>query len=643
MKESSPTLKNRKPSVYVFFALYCLFGALILGESAVPANASGTQSNTFSSILATIVNWFNPPSVGKVIEPKAIELQSDSTFLSPEGDVPRIALGTTSLLTYKLSYPDKEDPKDSFNQNFVVNAAYGTEGENFSIARSIDNNSNQIYLRINAMKVSSTPYEITIKAGSSVSASYRFSVSDLLAPTSYSIANAPSGVTPLAVGESYPLQVVLEDPRSDVSSANKKNDHDLRRYFDPSRLSYTSSDPNLTVDSYGVVRARGPFTNSTASITVGGDSTKTYTFSYDASASVVKPTALSLISSGSTYLTDYDFFLKFKNAYTKQEENYADYSAVVTALFGATTPTDKGVTFVSLDPLAAKIIPYSYDESTGAMSYFDESGNPACRVQGYRKKSDVKIQAIANANSALIKEITLPIVGAPAKEMFTSVVDDRALNTNNQLFLSANFSPTNTADRSIVVTSSDEEVASVSNSGTTTVTLTALSRGTSLITITSVSNPALTHSFFLNVTDPGLINDSNFNSFASFMRKAAGHFTLFLVTAIIGLIFFNLFFADPKKDWLGLTIGTGIGFLLASFSELIQYLGNLWFSFGRSGTWTDIGTDTLGYLVGALLCWGVILLIRLIKRKKSAKRAAPPVAPSVTTSASNPDASHKDH
>jgi VanZ family protein len=620
MKESSPTLKNRKPSVYVFFALYCLFGALILGESAVPSNASGTQSNTFSSILASIVNFFNPPSVGKVIEPKSLELQSDSTFLSPEEDLPRIALGTTSLITYQLSYPDKGDPKDSFDQNFTVTASKGTEGSDFSIARSINNSTNVISLRINAMKISSDPFEVTIKAGGAITSSYRFKVCDLLAPTSYTVANAPTASVSLARGMSYPLSIVLEDPRSSISEASKKNDHDLRRYFDPTKLAYTSSDPNLSVDSYGVVRALGPFSNgNTASVTVGGDANKRYSFTYDAATSAVQPTSLTLTSSGATYLTDYDFFLKFKNKYTAKDENYQDYSAVVKASFGSNVPSDKGVTFVSLDPLAAKIIPYSYDETTKSGSYFDESGEPACRVQGYRKAGEVQIKAIANADANLTSTISLPIAGAPAKAMFPSTVDDRALNTNNQLFLTANFSPTNTADSSILVTSSNTEVASVSNSGTTSVTLTALSRGTSLITITSVSNPSLTSSFHLNVTDPGLINDSNFNSFAAFTRKAAGHFTLFLVTAIIGLIFFNLFFADPKKDWLGLTIGAGIGFLLAAFSEMIQYLGNLWFQFGRSGSWADIGTDTLGYVVGALLTWGVILLIRLIKKKKAAK------------------------
>lgn len=144
-----------------------------------------------------------------------------------------------------------------------------------------------------------------------------------------------------------------------------------------------------------------------------------------------------------------------------------------------------------------------------------------------------------------------------------------------------------------------------------------------------MANPSLSVTLQVSVKNPQVVNESNFDSIASFLRKAAGHFALFLVSAVIGLIFFNLFFADPKKDWLGLSLGTGVGFLLAAFSELIQYLGNLWFSFGRSGNWADIGIDTLGYAIGAFLCWGVILLIRLIAKKKKAAKGPssnPPAA-----------------
>ena len=607
-----PTLKKRKPGVYVFFALYLLFAVVILGESAVPANASGSQSNTFSSILAAFVNWFNPPSVGKVIEPQLLTLGDDTTLLPKSGDIPQYALGTTSRLTFDLTYPEKSDAKDSFDQNFSVKSLQGTEGEDFSINRSIDKDKNKIFLRINVKKISATPYQISLTVGSSLTTTYSFLGVALPAPSAYTIAT-PS-VTSLKVGTSYPLAITLLDPRTSLSDAEKKNDHDLRRYFDPTLLKGTSSDESvLSVDSNGVVRA---LKEGSATITYPGlDHGFPFTVSGTSSA---LPQSLTLTKEGATYLTDYDFFIPNSSG----EDGYLSYSAVVKASFGGTLPEDQGVSFVSEDPLKAKIIPYSYDTQTGASSFQDEAGQPACRVQGYRNSGDVKIKALANANADITSEITLPIIGAPATAMTPSIDlnKDTVINTNNQLFVSASFKPKNTANGAITLSLNKEGVVQISNNGTNTVTLTALGQGSCVVTIVSVSNPSLVASFNLIVTDPGLINDSNFNSFAAFMRKAAGHFALFLVTAIIGAIFFNLFFADPHADAFAIVLSCLCGFLFAGFSEMIQFLGDLSWKGGRTGSWADVGTDTLGYVIGALASFGVILLIRLLKKKRAEKK-----------------------
>ena len=131
------------------------------------------------------------------------------------------------------------------------------------------------------------------------------------------------------------------------------------------------------------------------------------------------PQSLTLTKEGATYLTDYDFFIPNSSG----EDGYLSYSAVVKASFGGTLPEDQGVSFVSEDPLKAKIIPYSYDTQTGASSFQDEAGQPACRVQGYRNSGDVKIKALANANADITSEITLPIIGAPATAMSPELVE----------------------------------------------------------------------------------------------------------------------------------------------------------------------------------------------------------------------------
>ena len=43
---------------------------------------------------------------------------------------------------------------------------------------------------------------------------------------------------------------------------------------------------------------------------------------------------------------------------------------------------------------------------------------------------------------------------------------------------------------------------------------------------------------------------------------------------------------------------------------------------GRSGTFTDVGIDSLGYIIGTALTIGIIFLIRFIKTKIDKKKAA---------------------
>ena len=99
------------------------------------------------------------------------------------------------------------------------------------------------------------------------------------------------------------------------------------------------------------------------------------------------------------------------------------------------------------------------------------------------------------------------------------------------------------------------------------------------------------------------------------MRKAAGHFSLFLVTAIFGMIFFYTYMDDIKKLWITVVVTLSLGVIVATVSELIQTVVP-----GRSGVAMDVGIDSLGYFIGMLLTLGVILLIRLIKNKINKKK-----------------------
>ena len=97
-----------------------------------------------------------------------------------------------------------------------------------------------------------------------------------------------------------------------------------------------------------------------------------------------------------------------------------------------------------------------------------------------------------------------------------------------------------------------------------------------------------------------------------FLRKAIGHFGLFLFTGSWGMLAFSLSLEERKRFYLlSFVFAFLIGSLLAFGSEGIQLIPAL----SRSGEFTDSLIDLSGYLVGLLLVW---LIVFLIHRKKDA-------------------------
>jgi len=634
MKESSPTLKNRKPSVYIFFALYCLFGALILGESAVPSAVSATQSNSFASALAWVVNLFSPSIEGQSIAPKSLVQTGDTTLLSPAEDgTPRIALGTTSLLTFQVAYPEKGQ-FDFYDQAYSVTRLVGEEGA-FDLLPSQNTASNVISLRVTGKEVASMPYELKVTAGK-LSADYSFYIVDLPRPnpTQY---DASIAKTTLKVGESEVLDVRLKNP--DADTPVHRSDWYLRRYYDVSKIfstapDFVSSDPSvLSLDTEGMLHAlkEGQVTLSsseqTLQVTVEG--------------SLTSSTPSFILAKANEHvlcMNDYDFLAESdsKGNITSYFSR-SDKQVYWTTLYGDfgtddLSSFDSSLVFSSSDSRLARVFPYTIDPVSQTPSWRDALGRPACQVVGYRlpKNSAGMVQITATSSSkasqSLTLEVTQAIPNGPQDGSWLKTSQGKTLSgsielsSNAQLFLVGDFTPANTGNKALHGVSGDSSVVKILGNDSATLVLEGVKEGMTNLVVSSLANPSLSVTLQVSVKNPQVVNESNFDSIASFLRKAAGHFTLFLVSAVIGLIFFNLFFADPKKDWLGLSLGTGVGFLLAAFSELIQYLGNLWFSFGRSGNWADIGIDTLGYAIGAFLCWGAILLIRLIEKKKKAAK-----------------------
>ena len=116
----------------------------------------------------------------------------------------------------------------------------------------------------------------------------------------------------------------------------------------------------------------------------------------------------------------------------------------------------------------------------------------------------------------------------------------------------------------------------------------------------------------INFFKPGAINDGNIDTFSGFIRKAVGHFGLFMVSGLLTSLAVYLSFKPMKwyKHYLLVIIGLSFGLLMGIITEVIQL--NIE---GRSGEFTDVLIDFSGYLVGTFIV-GLILFLTFRKRNK---------------------------
>ena len=115
----------------------------------------------------------------------------------------------------------------------------------------------------------------------------------------------------------------------------------------------------------------------------------------------------------------------------------------------------------------------------------------------------------------------------------------------------------------------------------------------------------------VNTISPGTVTPENHDSFATFIRKAFGHFGLFVASGLLSSLAAYLVINPFKwsKHYLTVIIGLAFGLTIAAITEIIQLNVP-----GRSGEFTDVLIDFSGYLLGALIV-GLILFLVLRKQK----------------------------
>ena len=592
--------KKTKIVNIVCLAIYCFLTAFIIFESCLPRGLSEIQSKLFTNVSSWFVNLVKGNETPKVLQPLRFGEVTDSSYLPKnEDETSNIAIGTTTLIRLPVQYPIKGSDYSIYNYEYSLSYPLGNKDDYEVVLSSrIDKNIYYIDMRIVANDMGDDLYQLDLNI-SELTYSYKFHIVELAEPTNY---ECRINKTNLKIGETSIVETKLLD--------DNKDDAYLKRYLDINKINRNSSNETVaSIDKHGVIHA---LSYGMTTITFGK-------YQYDISVlndSVVNPiTSLELIKDSSSKenpsLLDYDYVFD-------GESNSDEYGVLVKASFSDISLLDKTVNWEVDDSLKIKLAPYKYD-SDGYPIYVDDDGNGCVRVCGYRKKGDVKLTCVANYDNSVKQEIVLNVDEALPNKMKVNISNTKEIYVNEQTIITASFGPKNVNNHNIHI-EADTSLVNVKNNDTSSVIVTGLKSGKTSIKVSSLANPDLVEEVQLEFTAKSAINKDNYNDFHLFIRKALGHFLLFMLTASFGMLFFYLLFEDKFKIWVGILINLGCGLFTAGLSELIQH-----FIPSRTGSISDVGVDFLGYAIGTGVTLLVLLIIHLIKKKKQKSPQKPPL------------------
>ena len=116
----------------------------------------------------------------------------------------------------------------------------------------------------------------------------------------------------------------------------------------------------------------------------------------------------------------------------------------------------------------------------------------------------------------------------------------------------------------------------------------------------------------VNTVAPNTITEANHDDFLTFVRKAFGHFGLFMISGLISPFasYYWFKYFDKNNDLINLLPAIGLGIIIAIATEIIQR-----FVPGRSGELTDVLIDLGGFVLGFSIIFVVFLIIFMKNRK----------------------------
>ena len=553
---------------WIILAFSVLLNGFIIVYSSLDTITTNELQRPFTNFFVKIINSFSQKEVKTTpLKSISVSLSNDQYNNVPGYALNEIPLGSAKEINCSFTPSDATNKSIEYSVNPVGSVILNQSGSKVSIV---------------GMKTGVSTITAKSKDGDFTS-SVQVNVVETVAPKNYEISLEHSEIV---IGTT---QTIGFDIDGGVLGHNELVNF---RYYDTRKLSYSSNDEAVVkVDEYGVIY---PQSIGTTKITVSnGDYSKELNVSVVSGTTPTPYDNLSIGGDSVCYANDMIL-----------NQSYGKYKHPLSIKDGDKELNPDDFIWSSSNELLVKV------DKHGVM-------------RGFRKSTIDDESAIITAKSKLTGQTaTLNVVvknQLPTKldywfkigdEVYWDVTD-ATLSVGDVVVIHTSLTPT-TQDKAINVISSNPDIISVTSEGDL-VNLQVLKEGKCSISMYSVINPDLIVSSNITVVKAGSIGTASIPNVGVYIRKSLGHAAVFMVCQIFTFLTLYMFLYD-KKWWLWTSLSLSEGLFISGLSELIQY-----FVPTRAGTIIDVFIDFGGVVIGALIAFIIVLLIKRSNKKKEDK------------------------
>ena len=557
--------KRFKVSRWIFLSISVLLNAFIIFQSCLDGATSSKWSNFLSNLFESILN-----SGEGVIAPR-VPVSSVTLFFQESYQYNHIAgyqdneipLGCTKLLNAQVLPLDASDSSITWSSSDEDIVYLNRQGKNLAVMGN---------------KTGTVTITATSNYNHEIKDTFELEVVDLVEPVNFSI-SASSIEIPLDGGDLVPINIIADE----LILKTYDQDIFLQRYYDVSKLTYTSSDPSIVEikEVEGLKNVLFAKASGNAVVSVSNSNG----IQHDITVNVVAEQPAQLLP------TIEDIVCYADDMDVARTDNTTGYPLGLNDVMYL--PTDPLHVQVSNDGRAIGYRKTTHDDVQTSIKVIDK-----------HNITNSKLYDVVLTDPPLI-DFSLTISGAKYLDSHYE------LEMGNTISVSITNVPSNVYSATFTITSSNNSVATITHQGNSFF-VNCLKEGQVVITVTCNENTSISKSFNVTVTKRGVINTDNRNDFRNFVRKSWGHFLLFVINGIFTTIALYQFLSDKfKKWWIVFIISLGVGFFVAGLSELIQSIVP-----GRSGAFLDATVDAFGFFLSTLIIYLIMLSIRLTKKKK---------------------------